>query len=326
MAKRVSTTTVGAFIVTALALIVAAVLVLGSGRFFHPRHEFVCFFGGSLNGLKVGAAVKFRGVQIGSVTAIRLRIPGQLKITEADPSNAALPVIIELDQNQISGLGGAGDVGSEALVKAFIARGLRAQLATESLLTGLLYIDLNFHEGTQPRFILPVGSKYREIPTIPTTFEQIQDKALNALAKLDQIDFGALIAALTDAARATRDLVGSSQLNDAIVQLKQTAANMTVAMTSITKTTDRLASHIDPVMESLKKTSDQATLTLSSAQATLNDLNGTLDPDSPLGYQVIHALQNMSDASQAVAALADYLHRNPGALVRGKASAVVTAP
>lgn len=326
MAKRVNTTTVGAFIVAALALIVAAVLVLGSGRFFHPRHEFVCFFGGSLNGLKPGAPVKFRGVQIGSVSSIHLRIPGQQKMTEVNPRNAALPVIIEIDQNQISGLGGAGNVGSEALLKAFIARGLRAQLATESLLTGLLYIDLNFHEETPPRFILPAGSKYREIPTIPTTFEQIQDKALNALAKLDQIDFGALIAALTDAAKATRDLVGSSQLKGAIVQLKETATSMKVAMASLTKTSDRLNSHIDPIMESLKKTSDQATLTLASAQATLNDLNGTFDADSPLGYQLIHALQNMSDASQAVTALADYLHRNPSALVRGKASTVATAP
>ena len=138
--------------------------------------------------------------------------------------------------------------------------------------------------------------------------------------------FGALIAALTDAAKATRDLVGSSQLKGAIVQLKETATSMKVAMASLTKTSDRLNSHIDPIMESLKKTSDQARLTLASAQATLNDLNGTFDADSPVGYQLIHALQNMSDASQAVTALADYLHRNPSALVRGKASTVATAP
>jgi paraquat-inducible protein B len=325
MARRVNTTTVGAFIVSALALIVAAVLVLGSGHFFSRRHEFVCFFGGNLNGLKEGAAVKFRGVQIGSVTGIRLRIPGQMKLIEVDPRKAALPVFIELDQNQISSLGGAGDVVSDALLKAFIARGLRAQLATESLLTGLLYIDLNFHEETQPRFILPPGSKYREIPTVSTTFEQIQERALNALAKLDQIDFAGLIAALSGAASATRDLVGSPQLKDAIVQLKDTATSMRVAMASITKATDGLASHIDPVMESLKKTSDQATLTLASAQATLNDLNGSLDPDSPLGYQMIHTLQSVSDASRSVASLADYLSRNPSALVRGKAPAMVTA-
>lgn len=324
MAKRVSTTTVGAFIVTALALIVAAILLLGSGRFFRPRHEFVCFFAGNLNGLKAGAPVKFRGVQIGSVTAIRLRIPGQVKITDADPRNAALPVIIELDQDEIVGLGGTRTVGSNAALKTFIARGLKAQLATESLLTGLLYVDLNFHPDTQPKFIMPPGSAYREIPTIPTAFEQIQEKALTALAKLDQIDFGALVSALTDTAKATRDLVGSPQLQATIEQLKDSAASMKTAMSSITKTTDQLAFHIDPVMDSLKKTSDQAALTLSSAQVAINDLNGSLEPDSPLGYQIGRTLQSVTEASQAMAALADYLQRNPSAIVRGKSAKTVT--
>ena len=324
MAKRVSTTTVGTFIVSAIALIVAAVMVFGSGRFFHPRHEFVCFFGGDLNGLKIGAAVKFRGVQIGSVTAIRLRIPGQQKITQVEAKDAALPVFIELDQNVISSLGGTGDAGSEGVIKAFIARGLRAQLATESLLTGLLYVDLDFHEGTQPNFLLPPGSKYREIPTVPTSLEQIQGKALKALAKLDQIDFGALIVSFTDAAKATRELMGSPQLREAIVQLKSTAVGMQLAVASINRTTDRLNTHIDPVMESLKKTSDQAALSLASAQTTFDSINGALDPDSPIGYQMIHTLQNMSEASQAVTALADYLQRNPSALLRGKATSFKT--
>jgi phospholipid/cholesterol/gamma-HCH transport system substrate-binding protein len=323
MAKRVSTTTVGAFIVSALALIVAAVIVFGSGRFFHPRHEFVCFFTGNLNGLKIGAPVKFRGVQIGSVTAIRLRIPGQPVITDVQAKSAALPVFIELDQSQIASLGAARNVGSKKVLKAFIAHGLRAQLATESLLTGLLYVDLDFHEGTQPKFVLPPRSKYLEIPTVPTAFQQVQEKALNALARLDQIDFGALIASLTGAAKGTRNLVESPELKAALVQVKETAASMKVAMASIAKTSDRLGSQINPLMEGLKRTSEQATLTLASAQATLDHFKGTLDPDSPLGYQVIRALRNMSDASQAVAALADYLQRNPSALVRGKADTVV---
>ena len=324
MAKRVSTTTVGAFIVSAVALIIAAVMVLGSGRFFRPRHQFICFFTGSLNGLKVGAPVKFRGVQIGSVSAIRLNIPGQPVITDIEAENAALPVFIELDQSQIAGLGGAGDVGSEKVIEAFVARGLRAQLETESLLTGLLYVELDFHEETQPRFLLRPGSQYREIPTVPTSFEQIQEKALNALARLDQIDLGALITALTDAAKATRGLVASPQLKEAIKEMTGTADSMQVTMASIRRTSERLGANLKPLIESLKKTSDQATLTLASAQTTLADLSGTLDPDSPLGYQLTRTLQDMSQASQAVSTLADYLHRNPSALVRGRATAVIS--
>ena len=318
MAKRASTTTIGAFMVGAVALIVAAVMVLGAGRLFRPHHQFVCFFGGDLNGLKVGAPVKFRGVQIGSVSAIRLRIPGQPKLTEAEAKDAALPVFIEIDQSQISDLGGNGDVGNDQVLKAFVVRGLRAQLATESLLTGLLYIDLDFHENMQPRFVLPPGSEYREIPTVPTSLEQIQGKALRALAKLDQIDFEGLINSLTEAAKATRDLVGSPQLRDAIVQLKNTAMSMQIAMNNIARTAGKLDARAEPLIKSLTKTSDQATVTLASAQATFKDLSGTLDPDSPLGYQVVQTLDNVSQASQALTGLADYLQRNPSAIVRGK--------
>ena len=325
MAKRVSTTAVGGFIVGALALTIATTMVLGSGRFFHPRYEFVCFFSGDLNGLKPGAPVKFRGVQIGSVSAIKLRIAGQKRLNEVDAKNAALPVFIELDQSEIEGLGGAGNAGSAEVLKAFVARGLRAQLATESLLTGLLYIDLDFHEDSRPRFFLPPGSQYREIPTVPTSLEQLQSKALKALAKLDEIDFGTLITSLTDTAKATRSLVASPQLTETLVQLKDTAAAMKVAMARIADTTGHLDAHIDPVLASLKKTSDQATQTLASAQTALGELNGTFDPDSPLGYQMIHTLQTMAQASQAVTALADYLQRNPSAVIRGKATSVAKA-
>lgn len=321
MAKRVSPTAVGVFMISAIALIVAAVLVLGSGKFFHNRYQFVCFFGGSLNGLKVGAPVKFRGVQIGSVTAIRLRIPGQPRITEVQAQTAALPVFIELDESQLSSLGAIGKIGSAKLLNAFIAHGLRAQLVTESLLTGLLYVDLDFHPGSQPKFVLPPGSKYREIPTVPTSFEEIQQKAFQALAKLDKIDFKALVASLTGAADAARNLVSSAELKDTIVQLRQTAISMQAAMNGISASTKRLNANIGPLMASLKKTSDQATLTLARSRATLSAVNGALNPDSPVGYQLIQTLNKLSQASAAMTDLADYLHRNPSALIRGRASA-----
>jgi paraquat-inducible protein B len=294
-------------------------MVFGSGRFFHPRYEFVCFFRGSLNGLKVGAAVKFRGVQIGSVTAVRIRLPVQPQLLKTDVKNPALPVFIELDQSQLAGLGAAAEVGSAAVLKAMIARGLRAQLATESILTGLLYVDLDFHEESPPIFVLPPGSGYREIPTIPTSLQQLQERALRTLAKLDQMDFAGLINSITGAAKATRDLVGSPELNETIVELRDTASSLKTAVAGMSRTSERLGARLDPLIENLKKTSEQATVTLAKAETTLTALNGTLDPDSPLGYQVIRALNNVSEASRAVTALADYLQRNPSALVRGKA-------
>jgi paraquat-inducible protein B len=295
-------------------------MVFGTGRFFHPRYDFVCFFDGSLNGLKPGAAVKFRGVQIGTVIAIKIRITGQPQFTKSAAKTAELPVFIELDQSQIVNLGADTNVADAEALKTLISRGLRAQLQTESILTGLLYVDLDFHEDARPHFVLPPDSGYREIPTVPTSLQQLQEKAFSALARLDQIDFAGLINAMTAAAQATHDFIGSPDLKEAVVQLRETASGLKTTVASIGRTTDHLDAQLDPLIASLKKTSDQANVTLASAQTTLTALNGTLDPDSPLGYQVIHALENMSEASRAVTTLADYLQRNPSALIRGKAA------
>ena len=101
MPKRFSSTAIGVFVVSSLALAVIALAVLGAGQLFKRSHKFICFFQGSVNGLKIGAAVKVRGVEIGSVSEIRLRplsSEGQLKPTAY--AITPLPVVIDVDESQ----------------------------------------------------------------------------------------------------------------------------------------------------------------------------------------------------------------------------------
>src|SRR5713101_2535176 len=74
MGKRVSPAVIGAFVVASFAILIVALIVVGSGRMFIKPVRFVCMFQGNLNGLKVGAPVKVRGVQIGTVSSIELRL------------------------------------------------------------------------------------------------------------------------------------------------------------------------------------------------------------------------------------------------------------
>jgi paraquat-inducible protein B len=311
-------------------MVVALVVILGSGKWFTKQDRFVCFFTGDLNGLNVGAPVKFRGVKIGSVDSILVNLPGRTPkhpISAQRAEKLRLPVIIELDQKQVASLGARGDLAASSGLQHLIDVGLRARLATESMLTGLLYVDLNFSPGTPVVLILHANDQeYREIPTLPTQFEQIQEAAMQGLGKLDQIDFRALVSSLTEAAQSAHDFVSSTELKAAVVSLGEAAGNLSKTSSETRETLAKFTDNLDPLIMSLSKTSDSlrkasnsAALTMRGAQTTLVNLQQVVDPDSPLMYQLSQAADRLGEASVAMRDLASDLDRNPSILVRGRA-------
>src|SRR5437660_4018538 len=137
MPKRPSSAAIGMFVIGSIVLAVSALAVLGSGTLFKKSHKFICFFRGSLNGLNVGAPVKVRGVQIGSVAEIRLRLdPSDGRFKAERGVLGSLPVILDVDESQLTARGGTGEALKPEELNGMIKHGLRAQLGTESLLTG----------------------------------------------------------------------------------------------------------------------------------------------------------------------------------------------
>ncbi|HKV55398.1 MAG TPA: MlaD family protein [Candidatus Binataceae bacterium] len=319
MGKRISPTAIGIFVMGSLALLLAALVVLGSGRLFRPQHLYICFFQGNLNGLKVGAAVKVRGVQIGSVQRILLRLPPEFGHVKASIALRRLPVIIDVDEAQLINQGASGEALQKAGFDSLIKRGLRAQLNTESLLTGLVYVDLDLHPSSQPVFALEPGSgPYPEIPTVPTDLEQVQETAMRALAKLDKIDFNALVKALTNAADSANQLISSPDVKGAVASLRDTAVNLNNTVVLVQKEIASLNQKTDPLIASMKKTSDDADQAMLQAKATMATLQTSVAPDSTLRYRLDVALDDVSEASSAIRQLADLLQRNPSVLVRGR--------
>src|SRR4026207_1228803 len=133
MNKKISPTLIGGFVVGAVALLVIAVIAFGSGRLFRETKEFVLYFDGTVNGLHIGAPVKFKGVEIGSVKNILLQL-------DSDTTVNKIPVIIEIDRKKLSARGAAGVIAQEreAFHRAVVEQSLRAQLRTESMVTGVL--------------------------------------------------------------------------------------------------------------------------------------------------------------------------------------------
>ena len=323
MGRKANPAVIGAFVVGAVVLAVAGILIFGSGKLFKHTSKYVAFFPGPVDGLNVGAPVKVNGVEIGSVVDIRLRLPEQERL-HITVQGVHIPVTIEIDNDKIVALGGERHQDLTMLIE----HGLRAQLTAQSLVTGLLFVQLDFHAEIPPTFILPPNSKTAEIPTIPTAMEQVQTAAENIFRKLEEVHVETLVKSLTDAVDTIKTVAATPELKEAIQALPATFANLNQTLTSFREVSVRLETKAGPLLDSLKGTSDKAVPLIDSlkgtsdeggaamdqARQTLQRVEQFVEPES----QLSGSLHEVSEAARALRLLTDLLERNPSVLVRGK--------
>jgi len=319
MSKRANPAIIGAFVVGAVALAVVAVSVLGSGRLFRRTHQYVLYFDSDVSGLRVGAPVKFKGVEIGSVTGVLLNVgAAEAFRAPSELEKMHIPVLIELDEDRIRERGGRANLEDPDFLRRLIDAGLRAQLAMESFVTGLLYVKLDLLPQTTPRLIADPSVPYQEIPTVPTPLEEVQMKASRFLARLEEVDLARLAHSLTEAVEGINDLVNSPKLDSALEALDGAIQSLDRTAQSVRDLAEELDRNLVPTRERLEATARDAGETLKEGRVALRELRDTLAADSPLLYELTTSLKELSAAARAVRSLAEYLERNPSALVRGK--------
>jgi paraquat-inducible protein B len=304
MTRRANPALVGAFVLGALVLTVAAVAVFGSGRLFRESHPFVLYFQGSVNGLDPGAPVKFKGVEVGSVKRIKVRF-------EQTAGEVSIPVFIDLDADKLARAGVRAEFTPES-IKAAVADGLRARLESQSLVTGLLFVNLDYFPETAARYVgSPEGIP--EIPTLPTTIEEATQVAKQIVERLGQLDLEALVSSATKTLDAVRDLAGSAEAKSAVASLDETLASLR----DLSRTLDQT---VVPLGKSLQVTADRTQQLEAELERTLGAVRQVVEPGSPLTQDLATALRDVSSAARSVRTLADSLERNPSALVRGRAA------
>ena len=306
--RKANPALIGVFVLGAVVLAGAAVVVFGSGRFFRRTVTLYCYFSGSVNGLNTGAPVKFRGVQIGSVTAIRLLLRNRA-VTSLD--EVRIPVAIEIDETLISDLGGRGFVLDRDRLDALIAGGLRAQLQTESFVTGVLYVGLDAFPGSPVVLVLPKDAGVLEVPTMPTTLEQASQAFRSVMNRLDKLDLEGLVGAVRNAVDGVNTFVRSPELDQALTIARE-------ALASIRRVSQSLEPGVGPTIRSLQATSADVRASLQQLDVTLTELRSLIDPQAPLAVELARTLGALGDAAQSVRSLADYLDRNPSAILTGR--------
>ncbi|NJO67606.1 MAG: MCE family protein [Rhodospirillales bacterium] len=257
---------------------------------FTLKVPFLVYFDGSVSGLEPGAPVSYRGMKLGEVKEIQLQV-------DPTATTVMIPVRIELEPQRWMTDEAAAvspNLIAERMGK-WVERGLRAQLQSGNLLTGQKIVALEMMPNAKKASLTFVDG-IAVIPTVPGEFEVLTDKVSAFLDELDKAPIGELVADARDAVQEAEALLGSPALRKGIDGLQE----------------------VGPLLESLKQTADAATATLDDAQLTVQSANAILGPDAPLRYDLNRMLKELTNTARSLRALADFLERNPDAIILGK--------
>lgn len=245
----------------------------------------VMYFEQSVRGLSPGAPVDFRGVVIGQVRSIGIEF-------RRDKRVFVLPVVVDLYPQRL-GLGSrsasgttANDMDQKQIYDGLVRNGMRAQLRNGNLLTGQMYVAIDFFPGSKAPTLNPNGkSTLPEFPTVPGTFNELQTRIAEIVDKIGKFPF---------------DTMGQD--------IAATLASLRTTMA----TTEQLVSTLNG------KVAPEITATMQDARATLRAAEQTFSSDAPLQQDVRRAMQELMRTSNSLRQLTDYLEQNPQSLIRGK--------
>ncbi|HBL24364.1 MAG TPA: paraquat-inducible protein B [Deltaproteobacteria bacterium] len=304
MSKPANKTMIGIFVVVAIGLVVAGILILGSGKFFTDKPKFVMYFDGSVKGLAIGSPVVFRGVKVGTVTEI-----GML-FSKKDLS-VLIPVYVELGEADVTMMDDSSPSAKKRdrkkilyeYLDALVKRGIRAQLEMQSFVTGQLQIALDFFPDKPARFVGD-PSKYPEIPTIPTQLQELTKR-------VEQLPIEEIGRKLQSTLDGIDRMVNSPETTRMVRSIGQAADETRTLMRDV----DR---QLEPLIASIKKTSDEAGETLKKIRIVAGAIENTTGEDSVVVHKLNKTLDEMERASRSLRLLADTVEQQPESLIFGK--------
>ena len=315
MAKKANRKMIGGFVVIAVVILVASVVIFGPGDLFKVKDEYVLFFDGSVKGLRVGSPVLFKGVEVGAVSRIVIR--SNLKTLKN-----YIPVYIEVYPESFEVIG--DDVaplprGQE--LSKLIEMGLRAQLVTQSMITGQLMIEADMRPGT-PVNLKNLEPEYMEIPTVPSAMAKLGKS-------LEKLDLQGISVSLTSILTTVDHLLKNPDIEASLRELKGVLQDTRSLLENVNSRVEPLAdnlnstltdarglvNNVDAKMDPLLKIAIAAMKAAESAIKSVDDLVGT---DSATRADLDTTLQELSGAARSMRILADYLEQHPDAIIKGK--------
>ncbi|MGX9463404.1 MlaD family protein [Shewanella sp. A14] len=310
---------IGAFILGAIVLVFIALLFFSGGRIFAEKAPVVMYFNNSVQGLQVGAPVKLKGVIIGEISDINIDFPND----NSQGVTAAVHADLLLKRINLKGT----QVGEEFFSHA-IDNGLRAQLNYLSLLTGLLYVELDFYPGTSAMFH-DEKNALLELPTIANDFESLSKD-------LQSLNLKSLVSNIDNLAQKLSDIAASGKIQQALdnfdraaTAVKNTAVNIDRTQATLGKNSTEVLAKLESLLAQLNKDEPKLVASLNHSLAALRDTlvnvnqlttqtGDVLNPNSPLLIELTNTLEEIHRTARALRSLSETLDEQPEAIIRGK--------
>jgi paraquat-inducible protein B len=331
VSKSVNPMAIGGFLIGGLALLITALLVFGGGQLLKPKLHWVVYFDSSLNGLNVGAPVKVQGVQVGTVKEIVLQM-------DLKHNRLMKPVVLEIEPGSLVNPQGEAlqpaltDQERHERLQRFIDAGLRARLEIQSLLTGLLYVDLNFYPNYEARLTGLNYKDYPEVPAIPTTVDEVKGALEEVVKKVKDMPLDSMVRDLSATLAEIRLIVASDETRQSrkalartLLEAEQLLADLNRQLPPLVRDANQTVKEAGRMVKSLhaeaKPALAAARQSLLKASAMLDEAKGAMAnlADTAAGDSALQeSLVELRDAARSIRLLSDYLEQHPESLIYGK--------
>ncbi len=313
---------VGMFVLGATIITAAAVMIFGAAKFFAKTEKFVSYFSESVNGLDVGAPLKYKGVTLGRVESIRI-------VSDKNVKESSVAVIYSIDLDMLKRKAGesVGDHGQ--WIDAQIEDGMRAKLNYQSIVTGMLYVELDFFAKKGQSYQLKYGGiRLKEIPSSKSNLSEIAKSFQDTIDHISKIDFSKIVSdanaaivtlntkladidtrSISDesikALRGLNSLISDPNLRKAVADSDDLVRDSRNFLASVEKDINRLAS--------------STSRSLSKVDSLVNDINSIVSPQSPMRFEFATLMRTLNETLNSLSNFTEYLQRNPNSLITGKA-------
>jgi paraquat-inducible protein B len=304
MSKKANNLLIGSFVLGAIAIAIVGILVLTAGEFMKDTKQFVLYFDGDLSGLDVGAPLDYKGVKIGKVVDISI-------VYDYKDDTVSVPVIAEINHDCFTAINGEKVDLIQHGMELHIKRGLRAQLKTQSLVTGKLKITLAYDADAAAPVYRAKNTDLPEIPTIPGS--------LDSLAKrVSELPLEEIVVDLGNVTKALSKIADSGEVDSFVKSL----SNLTRRLEKLPL--EDIASEIHDTTKSVAAIIDSGDVrnVLKSLDMTLRESQQLMlrvnKESEPFKDEMLMLMEQFSDAAESIKYLAEYLERHPEALLHGK--------